>query len=258
VHPVLVQLGPLRIYSYGVLIALGGYLSVRFWKTRAGWMGLKKEEDFWLFVNVLLLGGFAGGRLLYLFEYTKAFSPEFWDALVSPTSGFSVLGAFFGVTGGLWWLSRRTGAPLPKLLDGVCLMAPVWHAFGRLGCLMAGCCFGRPTSGFGVTFTHPLAQVDADLLGRKLHATQLYEAAGDLVLAAALYWAVLPAAERGRLKPGAVAAGYFAGYALIRFFVEFYRGDTVPGPLGLTMGQLLSFALLAGGLTLGRRSCSRS
>ena len=82
-YPVLLEYGRLRLFSYGVMIALGGLLSCRFWRGRQKQMGLAKEEDFWLLVNVVLLTGFLGGRALYLLEYTRPFSRDFWEALCS-------------------------------------------------------------------------------------------------------------------------------------------------------------------------------
>lgn len=248
-HPILVELGAFRLYSYGVLIAVGGALSCRFWLSRRERMGLKKEDDFWLMVNALLVGGFAGGRLLYLLEYTTLFSADFWDTLVSFSKGFSVMGAFVGVSAALWWFSRRVKAPFLTLLDYVCAAAPVWHAFGRLGCFMAGCCFGRPTDlPWGVTFTDPRSMVDAGLLGHPIHPTQLYEVVGDLVIAAALCWLVLPAVEKRRQPSGTVAVSYFIGYSVLRFIVEFFRGDTVAvGRLTAAQGFSLLFIAAAAG-----------
>jgi phosphatidylglycerol:prolipoprotein diacylglycerol transferase len=249
VHPILLEIGTFRIFSYGVLIALGGVFSCRFWLSRRERMGIKKEDDFWLLVNAILFGGFLGGRALYLLEYTRLFSADFWDTLISFSKGFSVMGAFVGVTAALWWFSRRARAPFLTLLDYVCQAAPVWHAFGRLGCFMAGCCFGRPTDmPWGVTFRDPRSMVDAALLGHPIHPTQLYEAGGDLVLAALLYRFALRAVEQRRQPPGTVAVCYFIGYSLIRFIVEFYRGDTVA--IGrFTAAQGFSVLFIVGAIT---------
>ncbi|MBI3551748.1 MAG: prolipoprotein diacylglyceryl transferase [Elusimicrobia bacterium] len=264
--PVLLQFGPLRVNSYGLLIAVGGVLSSLFWKSRAGRIGIRKEEDFWLLINVILLCGFVGGRVLFLFEYTPAFSSEFWRSAFAVNSGFSVMGAFCSVIAGVWWFSRKIRADFFHVLDYVCQAAPFWHFFGRLGCFMAGCCFGRPTRvPWGVIFNDPRSMLAAEapqLLGVPIHPTQLYEAFGNLGIAAFLYFAILPRTERGELKAGVLSASYFVLYALLRFVEEFYRGDTVPLALGMTAAQGFCLALGAAGLALlafaHRRPCTPS
>jgi phosphatidylglycerol:prolipoprotein diacylglycerol transferase len=94
------------------------------------------------------------------------------------------------------------------------------HVVGRLGCLMAGCCFGRPTSvPWAITFHDSLAA--GPPLGVPLHPTQLYEAAAE-----ALIFVVLLALERrGRSFAGRTFWAYMLLYAVSRFAIEFYRGD---------------------------------
>jgi len=258
VRPVLFELGPFKLYGYGAMIVLGGALSFWFLRTRRAQVGFRGDDDFWLFVNVILASGFLGGRLLFLFEYTRWFSPEFWRAALSVNEGFSVLGAFAGVPLGLWLFCRWRAIPFLRLLDHVCVMAPFWHVFGRLGCFLAGCCHGRPTGApWGVTFPDPRSMVRPEWLGTPLHPTQLYEAAGNACIAAALYF-LLRRTEKKR--PGLVAAAYFAAYGVERFVLEFYRGDTVPlGFAGLTAGQGLGLGLVAASAALlaGRTACSR-
>lgn len=262
-HPVVIALGPVTIYSYGLLVALGGVASVLFWRSRARRMGFPDEEGLWTLVNAIIAGGFIGGRALFLLEYTRPFGPDFWAVFFSLSKGYSVLGAFLGVTAGVAWACRRAGAPLLRTLDYVCMAAPVWHAIGRLGCFLAGCCHGRPADGlpWAVRFTDPRALVPPELLGRPLHPAQLYEAAADLLLAAALYAFALRPLEAGRARPGILAASYLAGYGALRFSLEFVRGDAVPLAAGLSLGQALSLVMIAAAaaLLLGRRAaCSRS
>jgi phosphatidylglycerol:prolipoprotein diacylglycerol transferase len=220
--------------------------------------GLGNDDDFWLLVNVVLASGFVGGRVLFLFEYTRPFSRYFWETAISPSSGFSVLGAFAAVPLGVWLLCRRRKLDFMRLLDALCVVAPFWHVFGRLGCLLAGCCYGRPTDEpWGIRFTDPASQVPQVWLGVSLHPTQLYEALGNALIAAALYL-LLKRTEKSR--PGLVTAAYFASYGVLRFFEEFYRGDTVPlGFLGLTAGQGLGAGLVAAALVLlsWRSACIR-
>lgn len=264
-YPVLFELGPLKIYSYGLLIVLGGILSSGFLYKRRARMGMSREEDFWLLINVLLFGGFIGGRLLFLIEYVPLSSPDFWAQALSPNRGLSVYGAFLGITAGVILFSRRAGLEPLKVLDYVCQVAPFWHAFGRLGCFFAGCCHGRPAgegSSWAVIFRHSSAQVPDSLLGVPLYPTQLYEAGGDLVLAAGLFILVLPRLEKGRLPSGMLCAAYMAGYAVLRFILEYYRGDTVEWIRGVTVGQSIALVQLLFGVgliwILRRRPCTRS
>lgn len=239
------------------MIVLGGVLSFWFLRRRADKVGFKSDDDFWLLVNVILASGFLGGRILFLFEYTRWFSREFWRTAFALNEGFSVLGAFAGVPLGIWLFCRWRKVPFLRLLDTVCVMAPFWHVFGRLGCFLAGCCHGRPTDApWGVTFADPRSMVRQEWLGTPLHPTQLYEAAGNACIAAALY-VLLRRTEGGR--PGLVAAAYFAAYGVERFFLEYFRGDTVPLVRGLTAGQGLGLGLVAASCALlaGRAACSR-
>jgi phosphatidylglycerol:prolipoprotein diacylglycerol transferase len=262
-HPVLLQIGTFRIFSYGILIALGGVFSCLIWNSKREKMGLRSEDDFWLLVNAILVGGFLGGRVLFVIEYVPFTAAELWDAAFSLTRGFSVLGAFAGVVGGVWLVARTRRVSFLRLLDYVSLLAPFWHVFGRLGCFMAGCCHGRACGlPWGVSFTDPRALVEEPLRGVPVHPTQLYEAFGDAAIFLLLWKLVLPRLEAGRLGCGTLSGLYFAAYGILRFAVEFFRGDTVPGLLGLTGGQLLSLALFAAGLGLAlwrhRKPCTPS
>jgi phosphatidylglycerol---prolipoprotein diacylglyceryl transferase len=244
-HPVLLQLGPFGLYSYGAMIALGGAMATLFWWRRRSKMGLRSDDDFWLLINAIIVSGFVGGRLLFLFEYTSPWTAQFWRALVGFSSGFSVMGAFVSVLLGLWLVARRARAPFLPLLDYICAAAPLWHAFGRLGCFLAGCCFGRLTDApWGVTFRDPRSMVDRPFLGHKLHPAQLYEGLGDLLIALVLIKMVLPRVERETLPRGAVVAVYFGCYGVLRFVMESFRGDTVPFGYGLTAAQAFSVGMI--------------
>lgn len=249
-RPVLFQLGEYRLFSYGCLIALGGVVTAFFWDRKRAKMGLSRDEDFWLLINVILFGGFIGGRLMYLFEYVPP--RQWWDALLVFNRGFSVLGAFGGVVGGVWLFCRRRKLEFLRVLDYVAVAAPLWHAFGRLGCFLAGCCYGRPTGlPWAVTFHDHRAMVAPALKGLPLHPTQLYEAGADLILFGLLTRFVLRRAEEGRLGTGAAAGAYFVSYGALRFVLEFFRGDVVrPAGWPVTAGQGLSIALAAAGAAL--------
>ena len=159
-RPILLSFGSFHLYGYGTMIVLGLILPLRFLHGRMEKVGLKSGDDFWLLVNVLLVSGFAGGRILYLFEYTRPFSRDFWETLISPSRGFSLLGGFASVPLGVWLFCRWRGIEFLRLLDTIGVVTPFWLMIARFGCLLAGCCYGRPTGvPWAIRFTAPASQV---------------------------------------------------------------------------------------------------
>ncbi len=257
--PVILELGPLRIYGYGLAIAVGMIWGFRMLWLRRREMGLKDDETYWALVNGLLLSGFGGGHLLYLLQYART-PDEFAAAALNLSSGYSVLGGFFGVTLFLAAFARWKKLAFLRVADSVYFTAAFAHMFGRIGCFLAGCCWGKPTGlPWSAAFTNPRSMVPPELLGVRLHPVQLYEAAADGALAY-VWWRVLRATDAGRLRPGAVVIGHMAAYGLLRFGLEFVRGDALPSMGGLTQGQWLGLALAASGgaVWIGREKCTRS
>jgi phosphatidylglycerol:prolipoprotein diacylglycerol transferase len=248
-RPVLLAFGPLTLYGYGAAITLGGVLGARWLWLRRAKMGLRDEESFWALINIACLSGFLGGKFLFLIQY--GFSG------FTLMSGYSAFGGFVSVPLAVFAFARRKKIPFLRLADYMFLCALFWHAFGRLGCFLAGCCYGRPSGlSWSVAFHDARSMVPPELLGVRLHPVQLYEAAGDLLIAFVL-WRVLRATEEGRCRPGLVAAGHFAAYGVLRFSLEFLRGDTLPffGPF--TQGQALGLGLIAasGAIMVWRSRC---
>ncbi|MHC1791975.1 prolipoprotein diacylglyceryl transferase family protein [Solidesulfovibrio sp.] len=151
-------------------------------------------------------------------------------------------------------LSRLSPWPL---LDAVCLYAPLGHAFGRLGCFFGGCCFGAPTdSPLGVCFPagspaflqhRSLGLLpDGAVASLPVHPSQLYETVGNLLLFAAL---ALYSRQAAPLPPGRLAACSLAGYAVLRFSLEYWRGDAIRGVyFGLSTSQYVALAVLLAAL----------
>ena len=142
--------------------------------------------------------------------------------------------------------ARREGWSFGDVGDLFAPALAIGHAFGRLGCFAAGCCFGKETAArFGVAF--PRGSVAFDVLERAgaiplgagetppLHPTQLYEAAGEL----ALFGLLCALRPRLRRRPGALLLCYLGLYALFRFVVEIFRGDVLRGfPIELATPRL--------------------
>lgn len=148
---------------------------------------------------------------------------------------------------------RRDHFPIGKALDMAGMVIPVGLCFGRMGCLLAGCCFGQPLNsplalvfppGSAASFGQAKAGLlaDAELASLAVHPTQIYESASCLALAAALTLWLTP---RKRYD-GQVFLAFIAGYAVIRFCLEFVRADDRGGFAGLSTSQWIGLALCVG------------
>jgi len=118
--------------------------------------------------------------------------------------------------------SRMNKAPLLAVCDVGAIMLALGHAIGRLGCFVAGCCYGKPTSlPWGVTFTNPVAErIAGTPLGIPLHPTQLYESAAEFLNFALLWWL----STRQKFT-GQIFGAFFMLYGIERGTIEFFRGD---------------------------------
>jgi phosphatidylglycerol:prolipoprotein diacylglycerol transferase len=144
---------------------------------------------------------------------------------------------------------KKKKLPVLKTSDFMIVALPLGHALGRIGCFLAGCCYGRPTNlPWGVTFTDPHSLVPPELLGTPLHPTQLYEACFNFLL-----FLLLHKLYQRPHKDGSILVCYVACYGFLRFFIEFFRGDFRGAFwLGLSPSQLIAIiiSLIAGALWL--------
>ena len=222
-HPILFEAGGLTIYSYGVLLAAAYLLGLQFALMRARSRGLPSQRvmdlGIWIIISALV-----GAKLLLLIVDFDQFTSNPRDLLSLARSG----GVFYGgliaaVVVALVYL-RRYQMPLWTTTDVFAPGIALGHVVGRLGCLLAGCCFGKPTSlPWGITFNDPAALANVGTpLGVPLHPTQLYEAGAEALILGFL----LLFERRGRPFPGRTFWSYLLLYGVSRFIVEFYRGDS--------------------------------
>ena len=241
------NLGGFPIYWYGILIALGflaGLWTAARRGTRAGLPG-----DAIVDLGPWLVGGaLVGARALYVISYwDEQFAHRpFTEVFMLRQGGMVYYGGFIGaVLTAILYLQIK-GLPLWKVGDVLAPSIPLGQAFGRFGCFLNGCCYGRPCDlPWAVHYpTEHLAH------GSGVHPTQLYESVLCLGLYGGLAW-LLP-----RKKfDGQVFASYLIAYAILRSFVELFRGDYEVRYAGglLTPAHLLSMGVLAvGGLLFWR------
>jgi phosphatidylglycerol:prolipoprotein diacylglycerol transferase len=246
-HPLLftIRVGAFErpIYSYGTLILVGVAAGIWLGARRAPRYGLERFDV--VAVGLLgFVGGIVGAAGLYAALHLD-------DVVAGLKSGQAPGMVFYGgLAGGAlagWLYCRGFRVPLARVGDAGAPGLALGHAFGRIGCLLGGCCYGKPAPGGSFPFA-------VELHGALRHPVQLHEAMGLVLLCGVL----LALGERLKPRPGALLIAYVAGYALLRLGTELLRGDHVErgGFLpGLSTSQALAglALLIAIGLLVARR-----
>ena len=255
-------IGPITIHTYGVLLVVAFLVAVIVARRLARREGIDPDQMVDLGVYVIL-GGLVGAKLLLLLVDHDFYGRQFRSILedggggvgeaLSPylgsfgaflgtvsRMGLSLLqagGVFYGgmIAGlvvGIWYI-RRYAMPLWKATDVAAPAIAIAHAFGRVGCFAAGCCYGIPTDApWGVTFENSYSGTLVSVpLNIPLHPTQLYSALGNLAIFGLLLWLY-----KRKKFDGQVFWVYVLGYGVFRFVLEFWRGD----PRGTVFGGMLS------------------
>lgn len=227
-------IGPFRLEAYGLCIVLGAGIGITWLMRWRDTVKVKEDSwgDFWRMVYALILGGLLGGKVGFVIVEWRFFQ-EYPRALLQWRTGWVYWFAAAGtmLAGRLYqlYMNRfvlsRPRAYLP-IADYCATAGALGHWVGRVGCFLNGCCHGRPTDlPWGVVFTSPAADLAPQFRGVRVHPTQLYEAAGELALGLALANVVLPRIRAKRWRQGTAFFLYVGCYSLMRFWVEFLRGD---------------------------------
>ncbi len=262
-HSELFQIGPLTLRAYGLCMALGFLFG---WQA-AVWLCKKTGQNADRLTSLLtwlMLSAIFGARTAYVLEHWQA---EFADAPLAiiriDQGGLMFYGGLIGAALVLLLYARVCREPLFGITDLVLAVVPLGHAFGRIGCFMHGCCYGKITqTGFGVCFpkgspawweqVSALPPLIAQTAERSLPVipTQLIEAGANAVLFAILF-TCYPKRHR---QLGFITGCYLIGYALLRFAIEYLRGDPrlAVGPFSIS--QTISLGLLLLGLFCVARS----
>jgi phosphatidylglycerol:prolipoprotein diacylglycerol transferase len=250
IPPTIFSIGPIALRWYSVMYVVGyvlGYrLALRRIETgRSSLSRIDLDNLIWYLVAGMLLGA----RLVYVLVYGRAeYTAHPLEAFAVWKGGLSFHGAIAGMTVAIALFARRYRHSILEVTDLVALCGAPGLFFGRLGNFINGELYGRPTN-------VPWAMIfPADPLHVPRHPSQLYEAfAEGVILSALLWWVDGLARARGYNRPGLMTALFLAGYAIVRFSLEFTRQPDaqlglVIGPL--SMGQVLSTIMLAVGLSL--------
>jgi phosphatidylglycerol:prolipoprotein diacylglycerol transferase len=222
VYPELLKLGPITVYTYGVLLAAAYLLGLKLAMTRAKSRGLDPNRALDLGIAIIVAALVGAKLLLILVDFDK-FRQNPGEILSIVRAGGVFYGGLIAAVAVAFWYMWRHRMPLWTTCDVFAPGIALGHAVGRLGCLMAGCCYGRETHvPWAITFTNPEAAANVGTpLGVPLHPTQLYESAAEALILVLLLWTE----KKGRPFEGRTFWSYLVLYGISRFVIEFFRGD---------------------------------
>ncbi len=230
--PRLLHFGSFNLPTYGVMAALGLIFGLMLIIRVGREQGLDPDK-LWNLGIIAILSGVFGAKILMILvdlAYYAEHPSEIFALATLQAGGVWSGGLLLALIMCIWYM-RRNQMPVLRTCDVFAPGLALGHAFGRIGCFAAGCCWGRETHvPWAVTFHNPLAeQIVGTPLGIPLHPTQLYEFVLELLNCVFLVWLI-----RRKKFEGEIIGAYLMIYGVGRYFIEFFRGD--PG-----RGQLLGF-----------------
>jgi phosphatidylglycerol:prolipoprotein diacylglycerol transferase len=250
VYPEIAHWGFFHLRTYGLMLAIAFLVGT--------WLGIKEarrhglDEDTFLGVVVItLVASIVGARLLYVLEHLPDYRRQWSSVLALWEGGLTLYGGLIAGTAAGLWSARRQGLEPWRVADSLAPSLALGTVFGRIGCFLNGCCYGRPTSlPWGVVYP-PDSFPGLEFGETPIHPSQLYFSIASLLLFAGL-WTV-----RKRVTvPGQLFWTFVVLYALMRVPLDFtraYEPATVIGHIGtldITESQLFSLVLALFGVLM--------
>ncbi len=244
-HPILIEIGNFRIYSYGFMLALSFFLGILLAARRAKQRGFDPDLIYDLSI-ILIISAVVGSRGLYILTHRDHFR-NFVDMIALWQGGATLYGGLILAVAGAFVYLRRKNLPFLKVADICALSVASGEFFTRIGCFLSGCCFGNPTQcALGLVYpagspagnTHP---------GLHIHPTQIYMSFYGLLI-----FLILVLLEKRKRYDGFLFGALLVLYGTARFIVDRFRyyEDFARVFGNLIDNQLISIALVAGGLVL--------
>jgi phosphatidylglycerol:prolipoprotein diacylglycerol transferase len=241
--PDLFSFGPLTVHTYGLFVALGFIIAILVTVKLGKRQGVPLQQVTDM-AFVMIVWAIVGSRLLYILINFSYYKSHPLDVLKIWQGGLVFSGGLVAVAGAMTWYLRRHQMSFWAIGD---LWAPalaLGQAIGRIGCFMAGCCYGRPTNlPWGVVFSDSNTLAPPNI---PLHPTQLYSSLGGFLI-----FFILLFLHARRKFQGQVFVWYLTLHSTMRLFLERFRGDErglVPGTQ-MTLTQLLAAIILVFAVT---------
>ncbi len=227
-HPILGQIGPLTIYAYGLMLAVAvfvcAYLLQKEFERRELPGEVACDLVFWI-----VLSGVAGCRIFFILLNLRFFIDNPGEILMLQHGGLAWQGGLMAGSLAAIILVQRKKLPFFKTLDLFVPYVALGQAIGRVGCLLNGCCYGKPVA-WGLYF--PVYEA-------RLHPTQVYESLGLLAV-----FLILKSALHRPHRDGGILVLYLVLASLLRFAVEFFRADHELLLWNLSVFQIMTLIFL--------------
>ncbi|MCF6247006.1 MAG: prolipoprotein diacylglyceryl transferase [Desulfobacula sp.] len=216
-YPILLSIGSFKLYTYGFFIAVGFLAAMWISKRLARPQNIAPQTITDVYF-VIMLSAIAGARALYVFISFDAYKNNLFDIFKIWNGGLVFFGGFCAaILCSIVYIKKRN-LPLWTIADIIAPGVALGHAFGRIGCFFAGCCYGKVCDlPFAVQYSHPESLAP---LGVLLHPTQIYSVISNLIL-----FFILLALHKKKKFDGQVFLIYIMLYSFFRSIIEFFRGD---------------------------------
>jgi len=255
---------PLAIPAFGLMVVIAFLVSIGLMKKLAKREGVAPEKIEPLF-TILLIGAVVGGRLFHVLTNLDDFKGHWLDVIRIDKGGMVMYGGLICVVvGGIWYLKARR-LPIWRVADVGAICGALGLGIGRIGCILAGCDYGREVSpDFPLAIRFPSATQAGSFFGLTVppnknalaptdhwvHPTQVYQSVAGFLTFLFLYWL-----WRRRRFPGQVFAAFLFLKPAYRFVIEYFRGDADRGvfrvgPMTLSQAQIIGVAVAAVGVVL--------
>jgi len=216
-YPILLDLGKINLYTYGLFVALGLMTAIWVSKRLAAPHGILPETITDIFI-VILVSAIVGARLLYVVINFSTYSGNLLEMFKIWKGGLVFFGGFIAAVASTAVYLNLKNLKVWKMADIISPGIALGHCVGRIGCLFAGCCYGKACDlPFAIKFTHPESLAP---LGVYLHPTQIYSILSNLML-----FFILLGIQKKKKFDGMIFLSYLMLYSLFRSIIEFFRGD---------------------------------
>ena len=242
-HPIALQIGSFTIRWYGVMAAVGFLTAAWLLERNRKFADMTSEQSSGIMLRGLIFG-IIGARIFYVVQFFRYYRDDLWQIFRIDQGGLVFYGGFILALIVIAVYCRKQKLDPVRVFDVIAPSMALAHCFGRIGCFLNGCCYGRATTAFwGVT--PPQGSELALRAGTlPLHPVQLVEAGENFLLCLLYCWML-----RKGVRRGIVLGTFFTVYGVLRFFNEMLRGDNVLY-FHLTPAQWVGVLLVPAGVGL--------